>query len=147
MRLEIEPPPALRCQPSEEAMSALPTIRMPLIYLVDDEEMLLDLAEVVLGGRGYELKRFQNPQDAFDSFVREPEKPSLLLTDFAMGSMNGLELSAKCKAAFPQLKIFMVSGTAGPDIIGSASVKVDRFLPKPYLPSELVRTVQDLLAA
>lgn len=128
-------------------MSAPVTTRSPLIYLVDDEEMLLDLAEVALGGRGYELKRFQNPQEALDSFVREPQKPCLLLTDFAMGPMNGIELSTKCKEAFPNLKIFMISGTAGPEIIDGAPVKVDKFLPKPYLPSELVRTVQDLLAA
>ena len=121
--------------------------RTPLIYLVDDEEVLLDLAEVALMGRGYELKRFQNPQDALDAFVREPEKPSLLVTDFCMGSMNGLELSAQCKAAHPTLKVFMVSGTAGPEVAHSAPDKIDQFLAKPYSPSELARTVRALLTA
>ena len=117
-----------------------------LIYLVDDEEMLLDLAELALADGGYQLKKFQNPEAAFESFTREPHKPSLLLTDYCMGSMTGLELSTKCKSACPTLKILMVSGTAGPEVIRNAPGAVDKFLPKPYRPSELARTVSAMLA-
>ena len=116
-----------------------------LIYVVDDEQDLLDLAEVSLLAGGYELKKFQNPEEAFESFAREPRKPSLLLTDFAMGSMTGLELSAKCKSAHPGLKILMVSGTAGPEILATSPDTVDQFMPKPYRPSELARSVRALL--
>jgi DNA-binding NtrC family response regulator len=116
-----------------------------LIYLVDDEQDLLDLAEVSLRAGGYELKKFQNPEEALESFAREPRKPSLLLTDFAMGSMTGMELSAKCKLAHPNLKILMVSGTAGPEILATSPDTVDQFMPKPYRPSELARSVRTLL--
>ena len=118
-----------------------------LIYLVDDEEVLLDLAEVSLIGDGYTLKRFQNPQAAFESFTQEFRKPSLLLTDYAMGSMTGMELSAKCKSAHPALKILLVSGTAGPEVAEQAPGTVDKFLPKPYQPAELARIVRWLLHA
>ena len=118
----------------------------PLIYVVDDEAMLLELAEMALSGGGYAVKKFQCPETAYESFAAEPSKPSLLLTDYAMGSMNGLELSAKCKGACPELKILMVSGTAGPEVIRGAPIKVDRFLAKPYLPAELAETVRALLA-
>src|SRR5438045_2517501 len=103
-----------------------------LIYLVDDEELLLDLAEESLLADGYALKKFQDPQTAFDAFTREPRKPRLLLTDYAMGLMNGIELSTKCKSAHPSLKILMVSGTAGPDVVREAPGTVDKFMPKPY---------------
>ena len=116
-----------------------------LIYLVDDELDLLDLAEVSLMAGGYELKKFQNPTEALESFARETRKPSLLLTDFAMGSMNGLELSEKCKSACPGLKILMVSGTAGPEVLVESPGTVDQFMPKPYRPSELARSVRTLL--
>ncbi len=116
-----------------------------LIYVVDDEQDLLDLAEVSLLAGGYELKKFQNPEEAFESFAREPRKPSLLLTDFAMGSMTGLELSAKCKSDHPGLKILMVSGTAGPDVLVESPGTVDQFMAKPYRPSELARNVRTLL--
>lgn len=117
-----------------------------LIYLVDDEEILLELAEVTLLPDGYALKKFQDPKAAFESFTREPCKPSLLLTDYAMGTMTGMELSTKCKSAHPPLKILMVSGTEGPEIVHQAPGTVDKFMPKPYKPAELASTVRSLLA-
>ncbi len=117
-----------------------------LIYLVDDEEPLLDLAEVSLCNEGYELKRFQDPTEAFESFTLATRKPSLLLTDYAMESMNGMELSAKCKSAYPALKILMVSGTASADVVKDAPGTVDSFMPKPYKPADLAQKVRSLLA-
>ena len=118
-----------------------------LIYLVDDEELLLDIAEFALLADGYQLKKFHDPKTAFESFTRELHKPSLLLTDYAMGSMNGIELSIKCKSAHPALKVLLVSGTAGSEIPPQFSVTVDKFMPKPYEPGELASTVRSLLAA
>lgn len=117
-----------------------------LIYLVDDEDLLLDMAEVALmGSDRYALKRFHDAETALQAFAEETDKPDLLLTDYAMGAMNGLELSERCKGAHPPLKIVMVSGTAGPQIIENASIKVDCFLAKPYKPTELAETVRALL--
>ena len=118
-----------------------------LIYLVDDEELLLDMAEFALQPHGYALRRFQDPEAALDAMRQEPTKPALLLTDYAMDAMNGIELSVKCKASHPGLKILLVSGTAGPEIVSQSPGTVDRFMPKPYSPTELVNTVRSLLGA
>jgi len=117
-----------------------------LIFLVDDEPVLLDMAEVALQPEGYELRRFENPEAALAAFNQENSKPALLLTDYAMDAMNGIELSVKCKASHPGLKILMVSGTAGPEIVLQSPGTVDRFMPKPYSPTELVNTVRALLS-
>lgn len=122
-----------------------PALRKPLIYLVDDEELLLDMAEVALRADDYTVKRFQNPEAAFEAFAKEPSKPSLLLTDYAMTPINGLELTAKCKSAYPFLKVLLVSGTVNSDFIQSASVKVDQFIAKPYEPAHLANIVRSLL--
>ena len=117
----------------------------PLIYLVDDEEMMLNFAEVALLNSGYALKKFQDPRAAFEAFKNEPRKPSLLLTDFAMMPMNGLELSAKCKSSHPALKILLVSGTAGPEVVETSAVSVDEFIAKPYDAGNLAKAVRNLL--
>jgi two-component system, cell cycle sensor histidine kinase and response regulator CckA len=118
-----------------------------LIYLVDDEEPCLDLAELSLLADGYELKKFQNPETALASLTNEPRKPSLLLTDYAMSQMTGLELSAKCREAHPNIKIVMVSGTATSEVMHHEPGMVDKFIPKPYQPSDLANTVRALLNA
>lgn len=121
--------------------------RKPLIYVVDDEALLLDLAEATLQSGGYVIKKFQDPEEALASFQREKNKPDMLLSDYAMGKMNGLELIEKCKRAHPELKTMLISGTAGAEIILDAPVKVERFLGKPYQPATLLEMVQRILAA
>ena len=108
--------------------------------------MLLDLAEVSLLSGGYQLKKFLDPELALQNFLKARNKPALLITDYAMGKMNGLELIEKCKAVKPALKSILISGTAGAEIILDSGVKVDRFIGKPYQPSNLADLVRHVLA-
>lgn len=117
----------------------------PLIYLVDDQPLLLDLAEMSLLPDGYKLKKFLDPEAALESFLDARSKPSLLITDYAMGKMNGLELVDRCKAVKPDLKSILISGTAGAEIMLDSEVKVDRFVGKPYQPSSLAELVRQVL--
>src|SRR5438477_785779 len=131
---------------SENNSTAPGQQRKALIYIVDDEALLSDLAEASLQPAGYEIQCFQDPEVALKSFLRAKPKPDLLLTDYAMGKMNGLELIRKCKEAKPDLKAILVSGTAGAEILLNAPVKVERFLGKPYEPAALVELARKLLS-
>ena len=119
--------------------------RKSLIYIVDDETLLLDLAEASLLPQKYRIKKFQDPELALESFLKAKSKPDLLISDYAMGKMNGLELMEKCKHVHPQLKTLLLSGTAGAEIVLSAPIRVDRFLGKPYQPAGLLELVQRIL--
>lgn len=124
-----------------------PAKRKPLIYLVDDQSVLLDLAEVSLQAGGYVLKKFEDPELALKSFLKARTKPVLLITDYAMGKLNGLELIERCKEVKPDLKTIMISGTASAEILLDATVQVDRFIGKPYQPQNLAEIVRRILAA
>ena len=121
--------------------------KLPLIYLVDDQPMLLDLAEISLQADGYDFKKFLDPEVALQSFLKARSKPVLLITDYALGKMNGLELIEKCKAARPELKSILISGTAGAEIVLDSHIKVDRFIGKPYQPANLSDLVRLVLAS
>ena len=121
--------------------------RKILIYLVDDQPMLLDLAEMALESGGYPFRKFEDPEEALRSFLAARRKPDLLITDYAMGKMNGLELMEKCKEAHPPLKMILVSGTAGAEIVQESPVKVDRFLGKPYQPATLSELVERIVSS
>ena len=118
----------------------------PLIYLVDDQPMLLDLAEMSLQADGYHFKKFSDPELALQSFLKARTKPMLIITDYAMGKMNGLELIERCKAMKPGLKSILISGTAGAEIVLDSDVKVDRFMGKPYQPANLADLVRRVLS-
>jgi DNA-binding NtrC family response regulator len=130
--------------PTENAAPATRKKR-PLIFLVDDQPTLLDLAEVSLQQDDYALKKFDDPEAALDAFLKARAKPDLLITDYAMGKLNGIELIERCKAVKPDLKTIIISGTAGAEIVLSAPGKVDRFLGKPYQPPNLAEMVRRVL--
>jgi len=116
-----------------------------LIYVVDDEPILLELAAFILEPMGYRLKTFRNPDVAYQDFQSSRERPQLLITDYAMHQMNGMELLEKCKAADPKLKVLLISGTVSEDIYHDSPVQPDKFLAKPYNAGELTKLVQSLI--
>jgi CheY-like chemotaxis protein len=117
------------------------------IYLVDDEELVLDVAEATLEPEGFRIKKFVDPEEAWKSFRKEKTKPALLITDYGMGKMNGLELIERCKDEHPPLKTLLISGVASAEVQLTAEVPADRYLAKPYPPQTLAQAVRELLEA
>jgi CheY-like chemotaxis protein len=115
------------------------------VYVVDDEPMLLELAAVILEPQGFRVKTFRDPEVALQTFSTAKPKPDLLITDYAMHSMNGMELIERFRRLEPGLKILLVSGTVGEDIFRDAPAKPDRFLAKPYQAHSLTHAVKSLL--
>jgi CheY-like chemotaxis protein len=118
----------------------------PLVYLVDDEPLLLELAEMVLEGNGYRFQKFQDPTEAWNTFAAANPAPMLLITDYAMHAMNGVELIVKCKQLHPELKTILISVTVDESILRQVPVKVDHFLRKPYRTTDLGNIVRSVLA-
>jgi CheY-like chemotaxis protein len=120
--------------------------RGQLIYVVDDEPMLLELASVILEPFGYNVETFTSAETALHAFEAAETKPALIVTDYAMHRMNGLELAAACRRFQPKQKVLLVSGTVGPDVCHGAAAQPDRFLAKPYQPNQLSDAVAATLA-
>ncbi|MEK7674406.1 MAG: response regulator [Verrucomicrobiota bacterium] len=121
--------------------------RRPIIYVVDDEAMIGEMVEFVLKAAGYETKFFLDPEQAYEALGEADLKPDLLLTDFRMGSINGMELIERCRQIQPSLRAILISGNVGPEIAQYYSAKPDCFLSKPFLPKALVQTVESVLAS
>ncbi len=118
----------------------------PLIFVVDDHPELTQMAEMVLTGEGYRCRIFSDPEVALHAVRSSAEPPDLLLTDYDMGAINGLELIELCRRSFPDLKVLLLSGTIEAHAVLDHPVKVNRFLGKPYRPAQLVELVKSLLA-
>jgi len=107
--------------------------------------MLLDLATVVLRTAGYEVRTFRDGEVALEAFKSADPKPTLVITDYAMHSMNGMDLVRECKQLVPGQKILLVSGTVDEGIYRGSSVKPDRFLAKPYHAEQLLEVIRALI--
>jgi len=130
----------------EATITRSPPETRPVVYVVDDEAMLLELATVILEPLGYEIVTFRDPDVALASFASAQPRPDLLITDYAMHSMNGMHLIQQCRRLEPHQKILLISGTVGPEIFGQAPCKPDRYLAKPYHARQLIDLVRAMLA-
>ncbi len=117
-----------------------------LVYVVDDKPALVDLAKLGLEAAGYAVRGFNNPLDVIAAIELGAPIPDILMTDFDMPQMNGLELIRECRRLQPNLKTIMVSGTVEPNSIFNDPTKVNRFLPKPYSPSILHSAIGELMS-
>jgi CheY-like chemotaxis protein len=117
-----------------------------LIYVVDDEPTLLELTSVILETRGYTIRIFLAAESALEAFQAAEPPPALIITDYAMHAMTGMELVEACRQIRPRQKILLVSGTVGEEIFHNAQVKPDGFLGKPYQAKQLIDAVEALLA-
>jgi|SRR5690348_5396608 len=129
-------------QPESNGVTGSP----PAIYVVDDEQVLLDLAKMILEPAGYKVYLFHDPQAALADYGTTQSRPDVLVTDYAMGSMNGMDLIRECKRLNPQQKTILLSGTVDESIYADSPVKPDHFLAKPYQINRLVEVIRLLLA-
>lgn len=115
------------------------------VFVVDDEPMLLELAEKVLCNLGYDIRTFNNPEKALSAYSSAKMPPDLVITDFAMHQMDGLDLIRECRRLHPKQKMLLLSGTVDQTIYVGTAVRPDGFLEKPYQPMQLAELVQEIL--
>jgi len=117
----------------------------PTIFVVDDEVLLLDLAEAVLTPLGCKVQKFSDPEEALKEFPKAA--PVVVITDYAMGRMNGMDLIRECRRLNPQQKTVLISGTVDGEVFANAAVKPDEFVTKPYDVSKLVSLIRKMIEA
>ncbi len=126
-------------------MNGTPSNNAPVtIFVVDDEPMLLEMAVMILEPLNFRVRTFRDPQTAVAEFSAANPRPALIVTDYAMHSMTGMDLIRECRRIQPKQKIILLSGTVDESIYTKAEARPDRFLAKPYQVSDFVALVQSL---
>lgn len=118
--------------------------------MVDDDELSLELLEGILKELGYEVDRARNGKEALEKL--RTDRIHLVITDWEMPEMNGLEL---CRAVRSEdfdgyIYIIMLTGRdSGKQRIEGLHGGADAFLCKPLNPEELLvslKTAERILA-
>src|SRR5207249_3857711 len=81
---------------------------MSRILVIDDEKMQLMLRAALLEAIGHEVVAFQNGVEAVAAFQQEPF--DLVITDWLMPSMTGLDIACQLKRFNPSVPIIMLTG-------------------------------------
>jgi PAS domain S-box-containing protein len=115
------------------------------VLVVDDEADVREVAAALLDGLGYQLVQAANGAAALD-IIREGGI-DLVVTDYAMAGMNGIELAQAARATHPELPVVIMTGFSDVDSIGSDGLDDVVLLKKPYRLDGLRAAVQEALGS
>ena len=110
------------------------------ILLVEDDTDLREAISVTLRLGGVEHQAFECAEDALPAI--DPEAEQMLVTDFRLPGMNGLQLLAKARERHPQLPVVVMTAYADTQLAVQALKGGARdFLIKPFMPQQLLEVI------
>jgi CheY-like chemotaxis protein len=127
-------------------MTATPTGSEPgsLILIVDDNEMGLLARKQVLRELGHRVTVVSSAQEAIRRFTSEPF--DLVVTDYKMPDMDGMEIIRRARAHNPAIPIILISGFTNALGLNESTTGADVVLQKSATEvSQLIRAVNRLL--
>ncbi len=142
---ELEPPeaPAGDVAPPLPSQGERPT---ETILLVEDEDVVRDLAREVLEEGGYSVLAARHAGEALLVAERHPGPIQLLLTDVVMPHMGGRELAERVAPLRPGIRVLYVSGYTDDEVLRHGVMEAEMaFLQKPFTAAALLERVRGLL--
>ena len=117
------------------------------ILVADDESHILHVVSLKLKNAGYRVLTARDGQEALE--LAQQEKPDLLITDYHMPQLSGIELCRKLKQDPATSNIPAIMLTARGYSLEPADTEqsgILRMLSKPFSPRHLLSTVEEVLS-
>jgi len=114
------------------------------IMVVDDEKIVVDMAKMALEHDGYVVETFLNGESALARLKEETF--DVVVTDFKMKGIDGMEVLRTVKEQYPNTKVIMITAFANLDTaIEALRGDVFDFFPKPVKIKELKASIERAL--
>lgn len=139
--MPVSATPDLERQQHEAERTRPLAAKSQCILLVDDDELVRASGTSSLRRAGYDVVQAADGEEAL-ALLDAAGPFDLMVTDYAMPGLSGLDLIDAARRRKPRMPVLMVTGYADN---GRESADVPR-LQKPFLPAELVDRVQALIA-
>jgi len=114
------------------------------IMVIDDEKIVVDMAKMALEHDGYVVETFLNGESALARLKEEAF--DVVVTDFKMKGIDGMEVLRTVKEQYPKTKVIMITAFANLDTaIEALRGDVFDFFPKPVKIKELKASIERAL--
>jgi len=117
------------------------------VLLVEDDAFATKIAQTVL--RQLNIPYVSTARDgaeALDILNANMQKFELVISDWNMPEMTGLQLLKAVRSKWPSMPFIMLTGKASPDFVVQARENgVDAYVVKPFSPAQLAQKIQVVL--
>jgi two-component system, OmpR family, alkaline phosphatase synthesis response regulator PhoP len=113
------------------------------ILIVDDEQRIIDLAQMYLEQEGYTVSSATDGAEAYRQIIDDP--PGLVVLDLMLPGMDGLEICRRVRTQSDVPIIMLTARSDDIDKIVGLELGADDYLTKPFNPRELVARVKAIL--
>lgn len=111
------------------------------ILLVDDEDIVIECCLRILAESAYQVEYVQSGLEALKKVEESPF--DLIILDFMMPKMDGMEVLRRVRQIQPGIKVIMVTGLDQSETARRAKdLGVFAYLPKPFDPDDLKQAVE-----
>ncbi|MBQ2611827.1 response regulator, partial [bacterium] len=114
------------------------------IVIVDDEKIVTSAFKMLLQVEGFgDVHDFNNPLDAIE-YIKN-EKPDLIVSDFMMPEMNGLEFLREAKTHYPETSMILLTGYADKEnaIKAINEIGLYKYIEKPWDNDDLIMNIRN----
>ena len=138
--------PAVEHAPGS-AEAVAPRGRGQHVLCIDDDPAMLLMVQALLERSGYRVTAFERPEDAIESVRADDTAYDLVVTDYTMPAMSGLDVARALGAVAPALPVVISSGFISDEMREAARrAGVRALLQKEYTLERLAVLVDEVLA-
>lgn len=114
-----------------------------IIYLVDNDVLILDELEYSLTLVGFNIRKFSSAESALQYLPYQ--KPSIVITDYLMSGMNGVQLIQELGKIDPSIKTMIISAFSEDKINKKNKIEnPDHYLSKPVDFKKLLNLIKNI---
>ena len=113
------------------------------ILIVDDEQTMLETLRRGLRTKGFKVFEAKNGMAALN-ILEQNSQINLVLTDYAMGGMNGIELLTEIRKQKKNIPVIIMTAYGDKELVIEAMRRqCDGFIDKPFTLDDLIKEIND----
>lgn len=117
------------------------------VLFIDDESAITFVGKNALEHLGYSVTALNNASEALEMFRTKPEHFNIIISDYTMPNMTGLQLAVKLKKIDRDIPVIIASGYN--DTINEENMdrfNIDEYITKPFTGPQLGRVIRKVMA-
>ena len=139
--------PVAECGTKQTPEKSCDDPALSILYLDDDSSVLL-LVKRLLERQGHKVTSFVDPREAIAALQNAPEAFNLVITDYNMPGMQGLDVAREIRRIRPNMPVAVTSGFIDEELrAGAERNGVSELVAKPFAIQELYAVVQRMAQA